>query len=270
MPAMPAVRHDVPGTPQVVALRSVAGAGARVHRPADVRPLRTPCSGCALRNFCAPAGLAPAEIERFEACVRAKRKVAAGQHVYRTGDAAGSLFGIRTGFVKTSIVTDDGREQVTGFRMMGDVVGVDAIGGGQRAGDAVALEDTEVCEMPFAAIENLAREVPVLQRRLYQMMNQEIRQERETMLLLGTMRAEERVASFLIGLGRRYQERGYSALRFLLRMTRADIGSYLGLRLETVSRLLSRFQAERLLRVDSRSLEILDVDRLRLVIGRTA
>jgi CRP/FNR family transcriptional regulator len=237
---------------------------------ADVMPFKASCSGCVLRNICAPAGLTPAEVARFDTCVRAKRKVAAGQHLYRAGDAAATLYGIRTGFVKTSIVTDDGREQVTGFRMMGEVVGIDAIGGGPRSGDAVALEDTEVCEIASAAIENLAREMPVLQRKLYQLMSEEIQQERETMLLLGTMRAEERVASFLLNLGRRYQARGYSAVRFLLRMTRADIGSYLGLRLETVSRLFSRFQAERLLRVDSRSLEILDADRLRLLIGRGA
>jgi CRP/FNR family transcriptional regulator len=269
LPVMSAVDH-ASSIPRIAALKPVEGiaTGARFRASADVTPLRPSCGACALRNVCAPAGLAPAETQRFESCVRARRKVAAGQHLYRAGEIAGALYGIRAGFVKTSIVTDDGREQVTGFHMMGEVIGIDAIGGGQRQGDAVALEDTEICEIPFAAIEGLARDVPALQRNLYQLMIQEIHQERETMLLLGTMRAEERVASFLLGLGRRYQARGYSALRFVLRMTRADIGSYLGLRLETVSRLLSRLQADRLLRVDSRSLEILDVDRLKLMIGR--
>ena len=269
--AMPAVRIDTPWTQHSVAVASVARipVSIRVNASADVVPLKVPCTGCAMRNVCVPAGLSPAEIARFETSVRSKRRLAAGQHLYRAGDASGALYAIRSGFIKTSIVTDDGREQVTGFHMMGEVIGVDAIDGGQRQGDAIALEATEVCEIPFAAIETLARDMPALQRKLYQMISQEIQHERETMLLLGTMRAEERVASFLLNLGRRYQVRGYSALRFLLRMTRADIGSYLGLRLETVSRLFSRFQAERLLRVDSRSLEILDLDGLKLMIGRS-
>jgi CRP/FNR family transcriptional regulator len=153
--------------------------------------------------------------------------------------------------------------------MMGEVIGLDAIGGSQHASDAVALEHTDVCVIPFAALESLSHDMPALQRKLYYMMSQEIQYEREAMLLLGTIRAEDRVASFLLNLGRRYEARGFSALRFLLRMSRAEIGSYLGLRLETVSRLFSKFEAEGLLRVDSKSLEILDPDGLKLVIGRS-
>jgi CRP/FNR family transcriptional regulator len=222
-----------------------------------------------MRNVCVPAGLSPVEVARFETCVHGKRRIASGKHLYHAGDAAGALYAIRSGFIKATIVTDDGREQVTGFHMMGDVIGVDAIGGARRTGDAIALERTDVCEIPFTALENLSQEMPTLQRKLYHMLRQEIQDEREAMLLLGTMQAEERVASFLLNLGRRYQARGYSALRFLLRMTRADIGSYLGLRLETVSRLFSRFQAEKLLRVDSKSLEILNPDGLKLMIGHS-
>ena len=268
--AMPALRDDATWARHSVAVASVARipVSTRFDASASAVSLKGPCLACAMRNVCVPAGLSPTEIARFETSVHGKRRLAAGQHLYRAGDAAGALYAIRSGFIKTSIVTDDGREQVTGFHMMGEVVGVDAIGGGRHQGDAIALEATDVCELPFAALENLSRDMPSLQRKLYHMMSQEIQHEHETMLILGTMRAEERVAAFLLNLGRRYQARGYSALRFLLRMTRADIGSYLGLRLETVSRLFSRFQAERLLRVDSRSLEILDLDRLKLMIGR--
>ncbi len=269
--AMPALRNDAPCTEQSVAVASVARipVSARFNVSFKVAPPKVACTGCAMRNVCVPAGLSPAEIAKFEASFHTKRRLAPGQHLYRAGDASGALYAIRSGFIKTSIVTDDGREQVTGFHMMGEVIGIDAIDGGQRVGDAIALEHTDVCEIPFAALANLSQEMPTLQRKLYHMISQEIQRERETMLLLGTLRAEERVASFLVNLGRRYQARGYSAVRFLLRMTRADIGSYLGLRLETVSRLFSRLQAERMLRVDNRTLEIRDLDRLKLVIGRT-
>jgi len=234
----------------------------------NVVRLNVPCTACAMRNVCVPAGFSLSEIARFEGTVVAKRRIAAGQHLFSAGSLSGSLFAIRCGFVKTSITTDDGREQVTGFHMMGEVVGIDALTNGRHESDAVALEDTEVCEIPFLALENLSHDVPAMQRKLYQLMLDEIQRERETMLLLGTMRAEERLAAFLLNLGRRYEARGFSALRFLLRMSRADIGSYLGLRLETVSRLFSRFQVEGLLRVDTKSVTILDAEGLKSVIGR--
>jgi len=239
----------------------------RTSLPNVVR-LNVPCTGCAMRNVCVPAGFSLSEIARFEGTVVAKRRIAAGQHLFSAGSLSSSLLAIRCGFVKTSITTDDGREQVTGFHMMGEVVGIDALANGRHQSDAVALEDTEVCEIPFLALEDLSHDVPAMQRKLYQLMLDEIQRERETMLLLGTMRAEERLAAFLLNLGRRYEARGFSALRFLLRMSRADIGSYLGLRLETVSRLFSRFQVEGLLRVDTKSVAILDAEGLKSVIGR--
>lgn len=268
--AVPSTYSDPPRTQRSTAIQPVVQfPGVRFNEFANVVRLKTPCTTCAMRKVCVPSGLNPAEIARLEDYIYPKRRIGRGQHLYRAGDAFGSLYAVRSGFVKISTVTDDGREQVTGFHMMGEVIGMDAIGGGQHASDAIALEHTDVCEIPFASLENLAHDMPALQRKLYHMMSQEIQHEREAMLLLGTMRAEDRVASFLLNLGRRYEARGFSALRFFLRMSRADIGSYLGLRLETVSRLFSRFQAEGLLRVDNKSVEILDPDGLKLVIGRS-
>jgi CRP/FNR family transcriptional regulator len=221
-----------------------------------------------MRNGCVPAELRPSELRRFETGVHAKRRVAPRAYLYRAGERASSLYVIRSGFIKTSVTTEDGREQVTGFHMMGEVIGMDAIGGGQRADDAIALEHADVCEIPFAALQNLFPEIPSLQQKVFEIVVQELQHERELMVLLGTMRAEERLAAFLLDLGRRYHAHGYSASRFLLRMSRADIGSYLGLRLETVSRLFSRFQTEGLLRIDYKSIEILDPAALKSVIGR--
>jgi len=226
------------------------------------------CGGCAMRKVCVPSEMTGSDLLRFEDHVHSRRRIRTGQHLYRSGDASDSLYAIRSGFIRTSTISDDGREQVTGFHMMGEIIGVDMIAGGIHATDAVALADTEVCEILLTSLERLSHDIPALQRKLYHMIGEQFQQEREAMLLLGGMRAEDRVASFLLNLGRRYGARGFSSLRFLLRMSRADIGSYLGLRLETVSRLFSKFQAEGLLRVDSKSVEILDPEGLRLVIGR--
>src|SRR5579864_351876 len=154
--AMPSLRSDAPPMKRfaVVAVASVPH-NTRFNASANVVPLKVPCTGCAMRDACVPAGLSPAEITRFETSVHAKRRLASGQHLYRANDSSGVLYAIRSGFIKTSIVTDDGREQVTGFHMMGDVIGIDAIAGGRHPGDAIALEDTELCQIPFATLENL-------------------------------------------------------------------------------------------------------------------
>jgi CRP/FNR family transcriptional regulator len=238
---------------------------------ANTRPSRPhiSCSACALRGACISSDFVPADIGAFEELAQVKRRLRGGQHLYRTGEAAESLYAVRSGFMKSSVVTTDGREQVTRFHMMGDVTGLAAIPGACHSTDALALEDTEVCEIPFKALQKLTLRVPGLQHRLYCLMNQEIQADRDALVLLGTMRAEERVATFLLDLGRRYQMLGFSGSRFHLRMSRADIGSYLGLRLETVSRLLSRFQVEGLLRVEGKSVQIIDAEGLCSLIGQS-
>lgn len=241
---------------------------SRLHAVARVDS-QSLCRGCAMRKVCVPSDMEGADLARFEEHAHARRRIKAGQHLFRSGDACESIYAVRSGFVRTSTLTGDGREQVTGFHMMGEVIGIDMLGGGVHATDAVALVDTEVCEMSLAVLDSLSRDMPALRRKLYQMINEQFQLEREAMLLLGSLRAEDRVASFLLNLGRRYQARGFSALRFLLCMSRADIGSHLGLRLETVSRVLSKLQAEGLLRVDSKSVEILDREGLQQVIGRS-
>src|SRR5690606_8672321 len=160
--------------------------------------------------------------------------------------------GIRAGSFKTVVLTEDGREQVTGFHMAGDVLGLDCVGSDVCGGDAIALEDSEVVEIPFAELDALAGRDPALQRELFKLLAGEIQRERSLMILLGSMRAEERLAAFLLNLSRRLSARGWSATHFLLRMTREEIGSLLGLKLETVSRILSRFQAEGLIAVRNR------------------
>jgi CRP/FNR family transcriptional regulator len=172
--------------------------------------------------------------------------------------------------LKSSVVTGDGREQVTGFHMPGEIVGLDGIGSGKHACDVTALEDTEVCVIPYRRIDEMANEVPALRNHFHRVMSREIVREHGVMLVLGTMMAEERMATFLLNLSQRFEARGYSTSEFVLRMTRAEIGSFLGLKLETVSRVLSRFVKDGLLEVDQKKIRILDADGLRAIISGQA
>ncbi len=238
--------------------------------PITIQQLRTACSTCSLHELCLPAGLDTQELDQLEAIVKRKRPLKRGDYLYRAGGGLQSLFAVRTGFLKSCVLHDDGREQVAGFHMMGELLGLDAIGSGKHLCDAVALENSELCEIPFDELEHLSREIPALQRHFHRIMSREIARDYGVMLLLGSMRAEERLATFLLNLSQRFAARGYSPTRFNLRMTREEIGSYLGLKLETVSRAFSHFQNEGVIGVNNKSIEIKDLDRLRALVGQCA
>jgi cAMP-binding proteins - catabolite gene activator and regulatory subunit of cAMP-dependent protein kinases len=187
-----------------------------------------------------------------------RRRVKRGETLLRAGERFESLYAVRSGFFKSSVVLEDGRDQVTGFHMAGEVVGLDGIGTDRHASDFIALEDSEVCVLPYASLENAG-----LQRQLQKALSRELVRDHGVMTLLGTMRAEERLAAFLLGLSQRFLARGFSSVEFHLRMTRDEIGSYLGLSLETVSRLFSRFHEDRVVDVKQKHIHILDVAALR-------
>ncbi|MDR3428622.1 MULTISPECIES: fumarate/nitrate reduction transcriptional regulator Fnr [Silvimonas] len=232
-------------------------------RETGLKQLRHACSNCSLRELCLPIGLSPEEMRQVDQLVSQGRPIKRGEALYRAGEPFHALYAVRLGFFKTSIVSEDGREQVTGFHMNGELMGMDAISTDHHTCDAVALEDSEVCELPFAEIESMSRRIPNLQRHLYKMMSREIVRDHGVMLLLGNMKAEERIAAFLLNLSQRFALRGYSHSSFHLRMTREEIGSYLGLKLETVSRTLSRFQDNGLIRVQNRLIELKDTEGLK-------
>lgn len=210
-----------------------------------------------------PVGLSDDELERVDTLIGARRKVPRGMPLYLSGESFQSLYAIRTGFFKTEVISEDGREQVTGFQMAGELMGLDGIGSGQHNCDARALEDSEVCVIPFNRLSELSREIDTLQHHFHKVMSREIVRDQAVMMLLGTMRAEERLAAFLVNLSQRFASRGYSATEFNLRMTREEIGSYLGLKLETVSRGLSRLQDEGLLSVSNKNIRIHKLDDLK-------
>ena len=214
-----------------------------------------------------PLGLNESELERVDEVVATRRKVARGDNLFRNGDKFNALFAIRTGFFKTRISAEDGRDQVTGFQMAGEIIGLDGIVSDHHTCDAVALEDAEVCVMPFDRIEELSREITSLQRHVHKIMSREIVRENGVMLLLGSMRAEERLAAFLLNLVQRLHARGFSQSELVLRMTREEIGSYLGLKLETVSRTFSKFVEEGIVEVKQRHVRILNADGLKLIVN---
>lgn len=230
--------------------------------------LQVACSGCNLRELCMPAGLDAQELARLDDLVATRRKVRRGTPLFRGGDPFENLYAIRTGVFKTCTIAPDGRDQVTGFQMAGELIGLDGIVSERHTCHAIALEDAEVCVMPFARLEELSHELKPLQQHLHRVMSREIVREHGVMLLLGNMRAEERVATFLVNLLQRLHARGFSASEVVLRMTRQEIGSYLGLKLETVSRTFSKFAADGLIEVEQRHLRIVDRAGLQALIGQ--
>lgn len=225
------------------------------------------CSDCSLHDLCLVEGLNAEEIDQLTGMVSTRRRVKRGGHLFKAGDGFEAIYPIRSGSFKSRVLSVDGREQIIGFPMSGDVLGFDAISLGRFQSDAVALEDSEVCVVPFAELEAIGRQFSPIQSRLHRVISREIVRDQGLMMLLGTMNAEERTGSFLLNLSQRQLRRGFSPNQFVLRMTREEIGSYLGLKLETVSRTLSRLQEQKVIEVDQRKLTIVDHARLRELSG---
>jgi len=232
-----------------------------------IEPFKVACSSCNLRELCLPVGISNEQMARLDEIVASRRSVPRGEVLFRAGEPFSALFAVRTGFFKTCVSAEDGREQVTGFQMAGELIGLDGIGTEQHTCDAIALEDSQVCVIPFHQLEDLSRELSDLQRQFHRIMSREIVRDHDMMLLLGSMRAEERVAAFMLNLTQRLHARGFSASSLVLRMTREEIGSYLGLKLETVSRAFSKLQDDGVLEVKQRQIRVLDQPALQALVN---
>ena len=220
------------------------------------------CSECVMRRLCMPSELGANDLARLDALIATTRVVRRGETLFRSGDAFQSLYAVRTGSFKTVVVHRDGAEQVTGLHLPGDALGLDGICEDQQTCDAVALEDSSVCVIPFALFETLCHDIRPLQRHFYRIMGRALARESNLLMLLGTMSAEQRVAAFLLNFSERLRLRGYSPLSFCLRMTREEMGSFLGVKLETVSRMFSKFQRDGLVKIRGKSVQLLDLERL--------
>jgi len=228
--------------------------------------IKVACSNCSLSTLCLPFGLKPDDVERLEAIIRRNRPIQRGQMLYGPGDKFRSLYVVKTGAVKTYTQTSSGDEHVIGFHLPGEILGLDAIQEDQHGCFAKALETTAICEMPFTRLEELSINIPSLQHQMLRLLSREVSAEAQMISLLNNSTAEERLASFLISLSDRFRRRGFSATDFFLAMSRQDIGSYLGLALETVSRLFTRFQDQGILAVDRKHVQIKDMERLRALL----
>ena len=249
--------------PVAAPMRTIHFAPATQREPGAVAaPMQTTCTACHLKDLCLPCGLDQGDVVQLDSLSFSRRKVAQGETIYRAGDRFLNIYAVRSGTFKSSLVLADGREQVSGFHMAGELMGLDGLAQGAHASTAIALEDTEVCAIPYAHLTGLTANSANMQHLVGRLMSREIVREHSLMMLLGSMNAEERLAAFLLNLSQRMKARGYSPSEFHLRMSRAEIGSYLGLKLETVSRTFSAFQQQGLLAVDKKHVRIVDLDGL--------
>ncbi len=219
------------------------------------------CQTCSLASLCLPLALQLEDLDQFDAIIRRRAPLKKGEALFRQGDAFTSVFAVRSGSLK-QVTSVGGEEQLTNFYLPSELVGLDGIDESTYPGSMVALETTTVCEIPFDRLNNLAEDLPELRLQLYRSMSKEMRDDRRMIRLLSRKTADERLASFLTGLSERFRRRGYSAYSFRLSMSRADIGNHLGLAVETVSRILGRFQSQGLVAVSGREVNILDLHTL--------
>jgi CRP/FNR family transcriptional regulator len=234
----------------------------RKTRPSTNDEIKITCSNCSLAELCLPHNLTETELEQLEKIVKRKPPLQPGQHLYRAGDASLSLYAVRSGTLKSYYTTDDGDEQVLGFTLPGEMVGFDGLSDGHYTSNSVVLETSCVCALPYERLEELCHTTPGLHKQIMRVVGREITFNHQMLLLLGKRSAEARLATFLVSLSKRYRARGLSATEFNLPMSRQDIGNYLGLAIETVSRLFAHFQEQNLLTVNRRRVVLHDLDRL--------
>jgi CRP/FNR family transcriptional regulator len=219
-------------------------------------------------NVCVPAGMPTQEVAKLDELVKERIRIEKGQPLYQHGETLDALFSLRTGSIKTQITEASGEHQITGFFLPGEIVGLDGMMEGEHSSTAIAMEDSEVCVIKLDALDEISRYVPSLQHQVRRLMSKEIARSHQVLLALGSMRSEQRLAAFLINLSQRMSALGYSPTEFIMRTSREEIGNYLGLTLETVSRLFSRFARDGMIRVSQREVKILDMAALNELVGK--
>ena len=228
----------------------------------------THCATCMMGHVCLPVGMPSHEVEQLDALVKERIRVEKGQPLYRHGEVLNALFGLRSGSIKTLLEESDGTQQITGFFLPGEIIGLDGMIEGEHSSSAIAMEDSEVCVVRLDDIDEISRYVPSLQHQVRRLMSKEIARSHQVLLALGSMRSEQRLAAFLSNLSQRLTVLGYSSTDFVMRMSREEIGNYLGLTLETISRLFSRFARDGVIRINQREVNIIDMQALNELIGK--
>lgn len=225
------------------------------------------CQNCNISELCLPFTLNDKELDVLDKIIDRKRPIHKGEQIFQDGEKMQSLYAIRSGTFKTFTVNEQGEEQITGFHLAGDLLGFDAIAEAQHPSFGKALETSMVCEIPYATLDTLSNTMPKLKKQILRLMSNEIRSDQDMLTLLNRKNAEQRLATFISSLSARYQARGLSSVEFRLSMTRSDIGNYIGLTVETISRLFNRFHKNELIRIDGKLITILDIDALNDIAG---
>jgi CRP/FNR family transcriptional regulator, anaerobic regulatory protein len=231
-------------------------------------PAPASCTHCAARSLCLPPAADAREAVRFDGLAGYKRRLERDEVLFRKDQSFAMLYAVHFGHLKSTRPDHRGHPHVTAFHMAGDLMGLDAIYAGRHACTTVALEDSEVCEIPYAGLQQAMHDSPPLMERFHCALSREILRE-QAVLMHADLSGAERLASLLLDLSSRYAERGYSERRFRLRMSRADMGDYLGLTIESISRLLGRFRDAGWIALDKREIELLDQQRLRALLAGT-
>jgi CRP/FNR family transcriptional regulator len=225
--------------------------------------LRVSCENCSLRELCLPRGMSGSDLVRINEIIERKKPVQKNDFLFRAGDNNRALYAVLAGSVKTVVDAPNGDEQIVGFHFPGELLGLDGFQGDTHSCSAVALETASICEIPLDKLDIVCHQVPSIQGEIRRIMGRELSEDHAMMLLLGRMNAEEKLASFLMNISRRMEERHRKASEFILPMPRQDIANFLGLAVETVSRLFARFQEDGVISVDRRRVNIINMDALK-------
>lgn len=236
-----------------------------ISKVINLSPLKLACNDCGLYQLCLPVGIEPTELEQLDRIIKRRRPLKRGEHLFQVNTPFRSIYAVHSGSIKTYMPTEDGNEQITGFHLPGELLGLDAISPRRHTCAAKALETTTLCEIPYEKLGELAKQIPSLQHHLLSIMSQEILHDHSLLTLLGKRSAEERLAALLLSLSERYRQRGFSSTQLVLSMSRNDIANYLGMVVETVSRLFTRFQEEGVLQVERKRVHIIAPEALHAV-----
>lgn len=220
------------------------------------------CQNCSFSQLCLPFNLNNQELDKLDDIIQRKRPLQKGERLFESGDKLSALYAVRSGSFKSYVISANGDEQITAFHLPGEIIGFDSMSDDRHQTVGQALETAMVCEIPFATLDSLADELPALRRQMMRLMSEEIKQDQQMFMLLNQRTAEERLAYFLQSLSLRFNKRGFSSSNFRLTMTRGEIGNFLGLTVETISRLLSKFNKDGIIKVEGKLISILDTDTL--------
>ena len=221
------------------------------------------CQSCSYNHLCLPVSLNKDELASLDDIIDRKKPLHKNDKLVSYGDDFHSLYAVRSGSFKSYISDKDGVDQIIGFHFPGDIIGFDALKDNKHGSYTQALETAMVCELPYDTLDQMSIKFPKLRQQIMRFMSAEIKHDHDLMMLLNKRSAEERLLHFLIELSQRFEERGFSAKQFNLSMTRNEIGSYLGLTVETISRLLTRFQKEELIKVNGKLISIIDFEGIK-------